>query len=85
LFKQTVNISKENIENYNLEMFTHAMNFFKEWASLKKPILEFFFTSLLSDLLTKDLITFGQLVINKIHETQKIMQLQVSELGCHKN
>jgi hypothetical protein len=29
-------------------MFTHAMDFFQECASLKKPIPEHFFTSLLS-------------------------------------
>jgi hypothetical protein len=29
-------------------MFTHAMDFFQEFTSFKKPILEHFFTSLLS-------------------------------------
>ncbi len=28
LFKQIVNISKENMEDYNWAMFAHAMNFF---------------------------------------------------------
>jgi hypothetical protein len=28
-----------------LAIFTHAMDFFKECASFKKPILEHFFTS----------------------------------------
>jgi hypothetical protein len=59
LFKQTINISKEDMENYHWVMFTHAMNFFQEWASLKKPIPKHFFTSLLKDLLTKDLVTLG--------------------------
>jgi hypothetical protein len=42
---QTYNISKEDMENYNWAMFTHAMDFFKEHVSLKKPIPKQFFTS----------------------------------------
>jgi hypothetical protein len=29
LMKQTTHISKEDMEDYNLVMFTHAMDFFK--------------------------------------------------------
>jgi hypothetical protein len=43
--KQIPHISKENMEDYNLAMFTHAMDFFKERASLKKSIPKHFFTS----------------------------------------
>jgi hypothetical protein len=50
ILKQTVNIPKEDMENYHLAMFTHAVDFFKEHTSLKKPIPQHFFTSLLSDL-----------------------------------
>jgi hypothetical protein len=57
------------MEDKNLAMFTHAMDFFKEHSNLKKPILKHFFTSLLNDLSTKYLVT---LTINKIHETQKM-------------
>jgi len=53
------------MEDYNRAMFTHAMDFFKERMSLKKFILEQFFTSLLSDLLTKDLVMFGNLFSTK--------------------
>jgi hypothetical protein len=38
ILKQTINISKEDMEDYDWVMFTHAMNFFKECASLKKLI-----------------------------------------------
>jgi hypothetical protein len=38
LFKQIVNITKEDMEDYHLVMFTHAMDFFQERASLKKSI-----------------------------------------------
>jgi hypothetical protein len=62
LFKQTVNISKHDMEDYNWVMLTHAMDFFKERASLKKLILKHFFTSLVNDLLTKDLVTLGNLL-----------------------
>jgi hypothetical protein len=37
LLKQ-INISKDDMEDYNWAMFTHAMDFFKEHVSLKKPI-----------------------------------------------
>jgi hypothetical protein len=44
------------MEDYNLAMFTYAMDFFKEHVSLKKLVLEHFFTSLLSDLSIEDLV-----------------------------
>ncbi len=62
MFKQIVHISKENMEDYKLAMFTHAMDFFKESSNMKKPIPKHFFTSLLNNLLTKDLVTFGNLL-----------------------
>jgi len=61
IMRQNVNISKDDMEDYNLAMFTHAMDFFKECASLKKLIPKCFFTSLLNNLSTKDLSTFGNL------------------------
>ncbi len=33
--RQSVNISKDDMEDYNLVMFTHAMDFFKEHMSLR--------------------------------------------------
>ncbi len=36
LFKQIVNIMKEDMENYHWVMFTHALDFLQEQASLKK-------------------------------------------------
>jgi hypothetical protein len=65
LMKQTTHISKEDMEDYNLVMFTRAMDFFKKHASLKKLILKHFFTSLLNDLLRKDLVTLGNLLLAK--------------------
>ncbi len=62
LLKHTIHISKEDMEDYNLVMFVHAMDFFKKCVSMKKPILKHFFTSLLSNLLIKDLVTFGNLL-----------------------
>jgi hypothetical protein len=38
IMNQNVNIAKDDMEDYNLAMFTHAMDFFKKRASLKKPI-----------------------------------------------
>jgi hypothetical protein len=47
------------MEDYHWAMFINAMDFFKECTSLKKLIFEHFFTKLLNDLLTNDLVTFG--------------------------
>jgi hypothetical protein len=62
IMKQSVNISKDDMEDYNLAMFTHAMDFFKKRASFKKPIPKNFFISLLNKLLTKDLLKIGNLL-----------------------
>jgi hypothetical protein len=62
IFKQIVNISKEDMEDYNLAMFTHAMDFFKERVNFKKLALKHFFTSLLNNMSTKDLVTLGNLL-----------------------
>jgi hypothetical protein len=50
------------MENHHWAMFTHAMGFFFKRASLKKPILEHFFTSVLNDLSIEDLVTLGNLL-----------------------
>ncbi len=43
LFKQIVHISKKYMKDYNLVIFTHAMDFFKECVSLKKLFPKPFF------------------------------------------
>ncbi len=60
--KQIVNISNNDMEDYNLAMFTYVMDFFKEHASLNKQIPKHFFTSLLNDLSIEDLVTLGNLL-----------------------
>jgi hypothetical protein len=40
--KHTAHIFKEDMEDYNLAMFTHAMDFFKELAHFKKLVLKLF-------------------------------------------
>ncbi len=57
-----LNISKNDMEAYNFALFTHSMDFFKERVSLKKLIPKHFFTSLLNNLSTKDLVTLGNLL-----------------------
>jgi hypothetical protein len=52
IMRRSVNISKDDVEDYDLAMFTHAMDFFKEHASLKKSIPKHLFTSLLNNLST---------------------------------
>jgi hypothetical protein len=71
LLKHTIHISKEDMEDYNLAMFTHAVDFFKKCLSMKKPILELFLTSLLNNLLTKDLVTLGNLLSIKFMKPKR--------------
>jgi hypothetical protein len=53
------------MEDNNLAMFTNAMDFFKERASLKNLVPKHFFTSLFNDLLINDLVTLGNLLSTK--------------------
>jgi hypothetical protein len=50
------------MEDYNLAMFTHAMDFFKEHTNLRKSIPKHFFTNLLNNLSIEDLVTLGNLL-----------------------
>jgi nucleoid DNA-binding protein len=65
MLKQTINISKEDMEDYILAMFTHVMDFLREHASLKKSVLKHFFTSLINNLSIEDLVTLGNLLSTK--------------------
>ncbi len=40
LLKHIIHISKGDMEDYNLAMFTYAMDFFKGCTNMKKPMLE---------------------------------------------
>jgi hypothetical protein len=71
ILKQIVNISKEDMEDYNLAMFTHAMDFLKKCANLNKLILDHFFTSLLKNLLTENLVTLRNLLSTKSMKPQQ--------------
>jgi hypothetical protein len=52
-------------------MFTHAIDFCQEHASLKKPVPEHFFPSLLKDLSTEDLVTLGSLLSTEFMEPNR--------------
>jgi hypothetical protein len=43
-------------------MFTDAMDFFQQHASLKKPVPKHFFPSLLKNFSTEDLVTLRNLL-----------------------
>jgi hypothetical protein len=59
------------MEDYNLVMFTHSMDFFKEHASVKKLVPEHFFTSHLNNLSTKDLVMLGNLLSIEFMKPQR--------------
>jgi hypothetical protein len=44
-------------------MFRHAMEFLKQRASLKKPLLEHYFISFLKDLSNEDLVALCGLLV----------------------
>jgi len=71
LLKQIAHISKEDVEDYNLAMFTHTIHFFKERVNLKNPIPKHFFTSLLSNLSTKNLVTLNNLLSTKFMKPKR--------------
>jgi hypothetical protein len=56
---------------YNLVMFTHAMDFFKECVSLKKLFPKHFFTSLLNNLLIEDVVMLGDLRSTEFMKPQR--------------
>jgi hypothetical protein len=80
IMKQSVNISKGGMED--LAMFTHAMHFFKEHANLKMSIPKHFFTSLLNNLSTKDLLTIGNLLSTEIMNPQQRLYATPSKQAC---
>jgi len=84
LLKQIIHILKENMEDYNLVMFTHAMDFFKEHTSLKKPVLEHFFTSFLKRFVNKRFGNAWQLAFNRVHEAPKMIvcNSRIANLGA---
>jgi hypothetical protein len=51
-----------DVKNYHWAMFKHTMEFLKQLASLKKPLLEHYFTSLLKDLSNENLVTLCELL-----------------------
>jgi hypothetical protein len=78
LLKEIENIL-EDMEDYHWVMFTHAMDFFQDHASLKKPIPKHFFTSLLQDLLTKDLVSLGNFLSTKFMKPSRRLYVTPSK------
>jgi hypothetical protein len=62
---------KQDIKNYHCAMLKHKMEFFKQWTSLKKSLLEHHFISFLKDLSNEDLVTLCELLTTKIANPQK--------------
>jgi hypothetical protein len=73
------------MEDYHWVMFTHAMDFFFKCTSLKKLIPKHFFTSLLNNLLTEDLITLENMLSTKfLKPKNSFIQLQASKPTYHR-
>jgi hypothetical protein len=66
--RQSVNISKGDMEDYKLAMFTHAMEFFKE-CEFKKVDSKAFFHKLIERFVNKRLVNTWEFIIHKIHES----------------
>jgi hypothetical protein len=69
LLKQTIHISKENMGDYNLAMFTHAMDYSKN-GEYEKSDSKTFFYKLVEQFVERGFGNTWQLVVNRIHETQ---------------
>jgi hypothetical protein len=52
-------------------MFRHVMEFLKQHTSLKKPLLEHYFTSILKDLSNEHLVTLCELLVTKIAKLKR--------------
>jgi hypothetical protein len=63
------------MEDYNWAIFTHAMDFFKVHANLKKPRLnsKTFFHKLIKGFVDRIFSKPWQLAINVIHETMEMI------------
>jgi len=72
-------IKLEDMKYYSWAMFTHVMDFFKECVNLKKSIPEHFFTSLLNDLLIKDLVTLGNFLSTKFMKPRQQLYVILSK------
>jgi hypothetical protein len=62
---------KQDIKNYHWVMFKHIMEFLNQRASLKKSLPKYYFTSILKELSTKNLITFCELLAKEIAKPQQ--------------
>jgi hypothetical protein len=70
--RESVNISKDDLEDYNLAMFTHAMDFFKDlqrMCEFKKIDSKAFFHKLIERFVNKRLANTWEFAIHKIHES----------------
>jgi hypothetical protein len=70
IFKQIINISKEDMEDYHW-VFTHAMYFFKERVSLKKTDSKTFFHKFIQQFVNQKFNNPWKPIINIILETSK--------------
>jgi hypothetical protein len=72
------------MENYNLAMFTHAMDFFKERVNLKKPGPKIKFYKPPKRLIDRGFCNVWQLVFNKVHKAPKtnVCNSKLASLGA---
>jgi len=71
------------MKDYNLVMFTHATDFFKKHASLKKLFLEFSYKPL-KQIVDRRFGNAWQLAFNTVHETSKtnVCNSKIVNLGA---
>jgi len=71
------------MKDYNLVMFTHAMDFFKEHVKFEKIVSKTFFYKPLEQFVDRRCGNAWQLALNKVHETSKtiICNSKIVSLG----
>ncbi len=67
--RQNVNISKDDMEDYSLAMFTHAMDFSKEKCEFYKVDPNAFFHKLIERIVNKRLVNTWEFAIHRIHKS----------------
>jgi hypothetical protein len=72
------------MKDYNLVMFTHAMDFFKERVKFEKIVSKTFFYKPLEQFVDRRCGNAWQLTLNKVHETSKtiICNSKIMSLGA---
>jgi hypothetical protein len=67
--RQTMNISNNDMEDYNLALFTHAMKLLQRTCEFKEANSRVFFHKFIEQFVNRGLANTWEFAIHKIHES----------------